>query len=168
MKGIFLATAVVLLFGKNPVAAQQVLPKVDEQTYLDSLKHLLLTSTSDSVKANTNFFLSDYWRFKDTTKSRQYLEDGKAYIYRNGKFDSQHPFLQGLYFFYEGQFYFNWNARLAADAYLKADSIFEKMEREDAYKLRAAARYNYAIMVRPEKGDDFLINTLLNLSIPLI
>lgn len=88
MKGIFLATAVVLLFGKNPVAAQQVLPKVDEQTYLDSLKHLLLTSTSDSVKANTNFFLSDYWRFKDTTKSRQYLEDGKAYIYRNGKFDS--------------------------------------------------------------------------------
>jgi len=140
---------------------------MDEKKFLDSLQHIVSTTGSDSVRANTYFFISDYWRFKDTTKSRTALNNGKNIVFAKKNSSSEHAYLQGLYYFYLGQHYFNWDKALAAQAYQKAEQLFRPFNHSGALLLRAACWYNYALMVRAEKGDSFVTDILLNKSIPL-
>src|ERR1700748_358872 len=66
---------VFTLCGWRSGFAQQLLP-LAEKNYTDSLGRLFESGKSDSVKALAAYQLSNYWRSKDTVKSRSYLMQG--------------------------------------------------------------------------------------------
>lgn len=95
-------------------SAQQLLPMA-EKTYTDSLTQVLQSKEPDSGKALAGFLLSDYWHFKDTTKSKAYLLLGKQLA-------GGYPYLKALYYFYEGQYYFNIDKAKAAQSFREAQT----------------------------------------------
>ncbi|MBO9198659.1 MULTISPECIES: ATP-binding protein [Niastella] len=157
MKRILVVTGFILIAGK--ISAQQSLPLAEKQ-YADSLMHVLQSGPSDSNKAMAGFLLADYWRSRDTTKSRGYLLQGRQLA-------GSYPFLKALYHFYEGQFYFNTKPEKAAEAFQAAVTALEPFKTPEAYQSAAAAWYNYALMQRNAKGDSFVTDILLNKSVPL-
>ena len=120
--------------------AQQILP-INEKSYTDSLQSILQSKQSDSIKARTSYLLSDYWRSKDTVKSKEYLIKGKA-------MGSKYPLVKALYPFYEGQYYFTRNTSKAAEAFMNAEKELAAFKDKEVYKFRSAAWYNYAIKGR--------------------
>jgi two-component system NarL family sensor kinase len=140
-------------------SAQQIVP-LNEKTYTDSLNNVLRQTTSDSIKARANYLLSDYWRAKDTVK-------GKAYLLEGRRFGNKYPLTKALYFYFEGQLYFNFNTDKAADAFFKAYHELMALKSKEAYKFQSMAIFNYGIMKRPEKGDEFFFDITLNKAIPL-
>ena len=146
---------ILSLFG----SAQEIVP-VNEKTYTDSLNNVLRQTTSDSVKARVNYLLSDYWRAKDTVKS-------KAYLLKGHSLGNKYPLTKALYFYFVGQLYFNFNTDKAADAFFKAYHELITLHSKEAYKFQSMAIFNYGIMKRPEKGDEFFFDITLNKAIPL-
>lgn len=141
------------------VTAQQLLP-VNEKTYADSLSHIVYSKKTDSIRANASFLLSDYWRAKDTVKSRLFLTKGKQLAARNN-------YLNALYCFYEGQHLSSFKPEKAILTLQKATKKLAAFHTPASYEAAAAAWYNAAILQRNKKGDPFVINILLNKSIPL-
>ncbi|BAV05314.1 Signal transduction histidine kinase [Filimonas lacunae] len=139
--------------------AQQSVP-LNENAYSDSLGHVLQHAVNDSTRARVNFQLSEYWRGKDTAKSAAFLETGRA-------LSSSSPYVKALYPFYLGQLYFASNTAKAADAFLQAQQALAAFTTREAYLYQSMSWFNYGIMLRNEKGDDFVVNTWLNKAIPL-
>lgn len=158
MKGSLLILTVLLLTFSR-ANAQQLLPMAEKE-YTDSLATVLRSGVSDSSKAVAEYLLSDYWRFRDTVKSKQYLTQGRQLA-------GNYPYLRALYHFYEGQYYFNIDKARAAQAYQEALTALSSYKTRAAYSSKAASWYDYALMVRNEKGDSFVTDILLNQSIPL-
>lgn len=139
--------------------SQQLLPMA-EQRYTDSLNKVFQSAGADSAKALAGYLLSDYWRSRDTAKSRSYLSRGEQLAAGNA-------WLRALSPFYEGQYYFNSDHERAAAYFKEAQASVLPFSTPVAYQTMAAAWFNYALMCRNEKGDDFVINILLNKAIPL-
>lgn len=158
MKRILFFTVVIAVVTKK-ISAQQLLPLAEKQ-YADSLTRVLQSGPADSNKAMAGFLLSDYWRSKDTSKSRGYLLQGRQLA-------EKYPYLKALFHFYEGQFYFNTNPERAAEAFQAAQEALTPFKTPEAYQSAAAAWYNYALMQRNAKGDSYVTDILLNKSIPL-
>lgn len=156
-KSLFVLAVVLSMLGRT--SAQQILP-MKEKTYIDSLAQILQSRESDSGKAIAGFLLSDYWRFKDTSKSKAYLLQGRQLA--NG-----YPYLKALYYFYEGQYYFNTDMAKAAQSFKEAQIALMAFKSPAACQSLAASWFNYALMLRNEKGDSFLMDILLNKTIPL-
>ncbi|WP_406826948.1 ATP-binding protein [Pedobacter sp. KACC 23697] len=155
----FFLFLIVILISFKSVGQQQV--PLNEQHYLDSLQHILQKKTTDSTRANTNFLLVEYWKFKDTLKSKAYLEAGKAAA-KNDKY------LNAMAFFYTGQYYFNWNKQKASDAFKKAAEALSPFNTKIAYAKQAASWYNYAIMNVDKMGYGFMTKITLEKAIPII
>lgn len=150
----------LLIIGIAPwCSAQSSLP-LNEVAYTDSLNNLLKTSGSDSARARISFLLCDYWRGKDTLKSKAFLEQGRS-------LSAKYPRLHAASPFYEGQYYFNTDHLKAADAFLQATQTLAPFTDKDALLLRSMSWFNYGIMLRAAKGDEFVIDTWLNKAIPL-
>lgn len=143
----------------NQSRAQQSVP-LNEDAYTDSLQTVLQTATTDSTRARVHYQLSEYWRGKDTLKSKAYLEKGKALATR-------YPIAMALYPFYVGQYYFTTHPPQAAAAFLAAEKALSAFNTAEASLFRSIAWFNYGIALRNEKGDDFVIDTWLNKAIPL-
>src|ERR1700743_1892693 len=139
---------------------QGIMP-LNEKAYTDSLETALKKAQSDSAKARVNYLLSDYWRLKDTLKSKQYLQRGKD-------LGNNNAYIKALYYYFEGQLYFNFNANRAAHAFLNAETGLSCFDSKEAYKFRANAWFNYGIMKKNEKGDAFFVDVTLNKAIPLM
>lgn len=137
---------------------QQQIP-LNEKHYLDSLQNILQKHNADSTKANASFLLVDYWKFKDTLKSKSYLLRGKG-------FARKYPYFNALSFFYEGEYYFNWNTEKASVAFKKAEGALAAFHTKKAYISRAAAWFNYALMNKDKKGYEFVTRITLNEAIP--
>ena len=150
--------ALCLLLGNTGIS-QQLLPMA-EQAYTDSLNKAFQSAHTDSAKAQISFLLSDYWRSRDTAKSRSYLTRGENLAGDN-------RWLKALSTFYEGQFYFNTDKERAAAYFKEAQTTLQPFTSPVAYQTQAAAWFNYALMCRNEKGDEFVIDLLLNKAIPL-
>ncbi|MGN8055381.1 tetratricopeptide repeat-containing sensor histidine kinase [Pedobacter sp. 22163] len=140
-------------------AAQQQVP-LNEKHYLDSLHQTLQKKIPDSSRANTNFQLVEYWKFKDTLKSKAYLEAGTLAA-KNDRY------LNALALFYKGQYYFNWNKSKASDAFKKAEEALSPFNTKKAYAKRAAAWYNYALMNVDKMGYGFITKITLEKAIPI-
>jgi len=158
MKGTLLILTVILLTLSRG-NAQQLLPMAEKE-YTDSLAMILRSGVSDSNKAVANYLLSDYWRTRDTAKGRQYLTQGRQLA-------GNYPYLRAMYHFYEGLYYFNSDKARAAQAYQEGLTALAPYKTPAAYSNQAASWFNYALMVRNEKGDSFVTDILLNRSIPL-
>ncbi|PUZ27758.1 Signal transduction histidine kinase [Chitinophaga costaii] len=141
------------------IKAQLSLP-LNETRYTDSLLSILRATTSDSTKSRVDYQLAEYWRGKDTVQARAYLDQGK-------RLAAPYPLPSALRDFYEGQFYFNSNPAKAAAAFLKAQEALTPFNTQEGNLFRSMSWFNYGIMVRNEKGDDFVIDTWLNKAIPL-
>jgi len=155
----FFLFLICILVSVKSVGQQQV--PLNEQHYLDSLQHMLQKKIADSSRANTNFLLVEYWKFKDTLKSKAYLQAGTAAA-KNDKY------LNALALFYKGQYYFNWNKPKASDAFKKAAEALSSFNTKIAYAKQAASWYNYAIMNVDKMGYDFITKITLEKSIPII
>jgi signal transduction histidine kinase len=132
----------------------------NEKAYADSLVNVLQHTTSDSIKARLNYLLADYWKTKDTLKARRYLDQGRRDA-------APYPLLTILGDFYEGWLYFDSDHAKAAALFMKAQEGFARFNDPEAYEFRAASWYNYGIMRKAEEGDGFLLDILMNKSIPL-
>ncbi|WP_158798232.1 sensor histidine kinase [Pedobacter sp. L105] len=137
---------------------QQQIP-LNERKYVDSLETILRKNIADSSKANADFLLVDYWKFKDTIKSKTYLLRGK-------KLAQHYPYYKALSFFYEGQYYFNINPDKASLAFKKAEEALAPFTTKRAYGNRAAAWFNYALMIKDKKGYEFITKITLDKAIP--
>ena len=137
---------------------QQQIP-LNEKRHLDSLNHILRSNNPDSSKANANFQLVEYWKSKDTVRSKMYLLRGKQLA-------SKYPYFKALAFFYEGQYYFNWNPAKAAVAFKKAEEALSLFHNKRAYDRRAAAWFNYALMNKDTKGYEFVTRIILEKALP--
>jgi len=140
-------------------SAQQLLP-VNEKTYTDSLIAVSKSKVADSLKADANYLLVDFWRAKDTVKSRLYLEEAK-------KHSQKYPYLKASYFFYEGQLYQNWNKEKAALSYQKAQKELSRFKTKASYLMQASAWYNFAITKKDKEGYPFVMDILTKYAIPL-
>lgn len=138
--------------------SQQQIP-LNEKSYLDSLQAILKTTRPDTAKASASFSLVEYWKVKDTLKSREYLRSGK-------EFAKNDPYYTALSLFYEGQYYFNWDQPKASAAFKKAEDALSAFSTKNAYGKRAAAWFNYALMNKNTKGYDFVTKITLENAIP--
>jgi len=146
-----------LIFVSEGFAQQQV--PLNETHYVDSLENTLHKNIADSSKANASFLLVDYWKFKDTVKSKGYLLNGE-------KLAQKYPYFKALSLFYEGQYYFNWNPAKASIAFKRAEEALFAFHTKRAYGNRAAAWFNYALMNKDKKGYEFITNITLTKAIP--
>ena len=139
--------------------AQQLLP-VNEKTYTDSLSMIIKSKQSDSLKAEANYLLVDFWRAKDTVKSKFHLGEAK-------KLNKKYPYLQASYYFYEGQYFQNSNKEKAAVSYQKAQQELAKFNTKASFLLQAAAWYNFGIVLKDKEGYPFVMDILTKHAIPL-
>ncbi len=157
MKKIYLIL-IYLLITLSTFAQQQI--PLNEKRHLDSLEKVLRTNSPDSAKANANFSLVEYWKFKDTVKSKMYLLRGKQLA-------EKYPYFKALAIFYEGQYYFNGNTVKAAAAFKKAEAALSAFQTPKAYGKRSAAWFNYALMCKDAKGYEFVTRIILEKALPL-
>lgn len=156
MKNLYLLLF-LLLCTLQGVSQQQI--PLNEKKYVDSLESVLKQNKADSSKANASFLLVDYWKFKDTVKSKGYLLGGK-------KLAQKYPYYNALSLFYEGQYYFNWSPVKASAAFRKAADALAAFSNKRAYGNCAAAWFNYALMNKDQKGYDFVTTITLEKAIP--
>ncbi|WP_296150670.1 sensor histidine kinase [uncultured Flavobacterium sp.] len=149
----------VLFFYSPILKAQQLLP-VNEKTYADSLAGIANSRVSDSLKADANFLLVDFWRAKDTLKSKSFLQKAKM-------LSQKYPYLKASYFFYEGQYFQNWDKEKAAASYQKAQKALQKFNTKASLLLQASAWYNYGIVKKDKEGYPFVMDILTKHAIPL-
>ncbi|PUZ22776.1 hypothetical protein DCC81_20325 [Chitinophaga parva] len=154
------SSMLLLLLGIRWCAMAQLSLPLDERAYTDSLDNILHHAPSDSTRARVCFQLAEYWRGKDTVKARSFLDQGARLAQR-------FPLPHALHAFYEGQFYFNTDAPKAADAFFRSQQQLAAFPTKEATRFRAMAWFNYGIMQRGAKGDDFVIDTWLTHAIPL-
>lgn len=157
MKNSILVIICTLWFFK--AFAQQPLP-LNDKRYLDSLKKVLRTNSRDSLKPNTIFSLVEYWKYKDTVKSKMYLLRGKE----PGK---KYQYLNALSLFYQRQYYFNWNTIKAATAFKKAEQSLSRFHNPKAYYLPAKAWFSYALMSKDTKGYGFGTRIIFEKALPI-
>ncbi|MCJ8154649.1 sensor histidine kinase [Chryseobacterium sp. SSA4.19] len=138
--------------------AQQQIP-LDENRYVDSLNHVLLSKKADSSKADASFLLTDYWKFKDTTKSGNYLAIGK-------KLGEKYSYYRALSYFYEGQYYYIRNRKKASAAFKKAIEALGRFKDSKSYQKLSAAWFNYGLMNKDKEGYDFVTKIILEKAIP--
>ncbi|MCC8407824.1 histidine kinase [Mucilaginibacter sp. UR6-1] len=156
MKKIYLIS-ICLLIAITAFSQQQI--PLNEKHYLDSLESILRTKNPDSTKASANFSLVEYWKVKDTVKSKSYLLRGKQLA-------EKYPYYKALSLFYEGQYYFSWNPVKASASFKKAEQAFAAFKTPKGYGRRAAAWFNYALMNKDEKGYEFVTRIILEKVLP--
>ena len=157
MKKIILLLLISQAFRYNGFSQQQV--PLDEKHHLDSLQQVLTQKSPDSAKAIANYELVEYWKFKDTIKSKSYLQAAR-------KVAGKDPYLNALSSFYQGQYYFAWNKEKASVAFKKATQTLSAFKTRKAYAKLAAAWYNYGLMNVDKQGYDFLTAITLEKAIP--
>jgi Signal transduction histidine kinase len=140
--------------------AQQVLP-LDETKYVDSLENVIRSKARTIDRTKAAFWLSDYWRGRDTTEARRYLNLAKDW----GQGDE---FMEAMYPFYEGQFYFNHDSSKAANCFKASVEKLSQFETREAKLLRATAWFDYGMMMKNEKGYEFFVENALEKAIPLL
>ncbi|WP_390455091.1 sensor histidine kinase [Chryseobacterium sp. Alg-005] len=137
--------------------AQQILP-INEKPYLDSLQRIITKDLAS--KADAYLLLSDYWRSKDSLKSKMFLQNGKKLISKND------PLMKGKYLFYEGQYFSANNPAKASLLFQSSIETLKPIYSKQSYSFQAASWYNFAI-ANKEKGYPFIINILTEKTLPL-
>ncbi|MBC9795203.1 tetratricopeptide repeat-containing sensor histidine kinase [Sinomicrobium weinanense] len=135
-------------------------PSLDMSAYADSLEQILSSEKNDSIKAGTNLQLINYWLYKDSTKARQYLDQGRV-------LSKGYPYLYAMSYYSEGLFYFNYDEHKSKVAYLMADSLLSKLQTKEAYVSRSNIWNNMAVHRQRNDDDKAHIHILLNKAIPL-
>lgn len=124
MKKTILLPFISQVFRYSGFSQQQV--TLDKKHHFNSLQKLIMRDDPDNAGGNISYDLVEYWKFKDTIKSRSYLQ---AAIKIAGK----NPYLSTLSSFYRGQYF------------KKATQVLSAFKTKKAYA-ELAAWYNYGLM----------------------
>ncbi|HVI48986.1 MAG TPA: sensor histidine kinase [Chitinophaga sp.] len=135
------------------------LPTLDGQHYADSLAAILKTNVSDSMKAEVNYYLVDYWTALDSAKTRYYLEQGR-------RLSGNNPILVAGYFFGIGQLYRSSDIEQSITAFRQADSVLARVDTKPAYRVRSRAWRNISAQMQRKDSIDKAIAILLEKVIP--
>ncbi|MBO9732718.1 MAG: sensor histidine kinase [Chitinophaga sp.] len=148
----------LFLLTANPWCLAQV--HLSGPSPADSLEKILIQPGPDSLRARASFALSDYWTAKDTLKAMKFLREGAPYI-------KKHPYLQALYYFYEGRLLNKSNPDKSQQNYMLTDSLLQHIKTQESYFFRAQAWYEYGRI--QQRKDDYkaFADIILNRSIPL-
>jgi two-component system NarL family sensor kinase len=131
-----------------------------QRTPADSLETVLQQAGSDSARARINLALSDYWALKDTLKAAAYLQAAMPY-------SKNHPYLQGLYYYYEGHLLAKSRPDESQAKYLLADTLLSRFKTKEAYLIRAKSWYEYGRLQQQKDDYKAFADIILNKSIPL-
>lgn len=134
---------------------------LDQKAYADSLNNSLKLNTSDSIKARTYFLLSYYYiTVNDDKKSKLCLNKGRAL----GK---RYPYLRAIYYFYECNVYLELDMERSRLAALTCDKLLSGYSDKEAYRFRARALHNAAIIEQIKDNIKGVVDITLNKVIPL-
>ena len=150
---IFLLSVNIWCQGQTPAT-------VRERVIVDSLERQLSQAASDSSRTRANFSLSEYWAPKDTLKAQQYLEAGMRESKKN-------PYLQALYYYYNGYLLDNKKSEKNQENYLLADTLLSKFKTKEAFLFRAKSWYAYGRAQQLKDDYKAFADIILNKSIPL-
>ena len=125
----------------------------------DSLETVLMQSSSDSIRARVSFALADFWAAKDTLKAMTFLKEGAPFV-------KKQPYLQAMYYYYEGRLLANSHPDESQDKYLLADSLLGRFKTPEAYLFRAKAWYEYGRIQQKKDNYKAFADIILNKSIP--
>ncbi|WP_025142050.1 sensor histidine kinase [Pedobacter jeongneungensis] len=132
-----------------------------DQKYTDSLSKILQANASDSIKAETAFKLCNFWSEIDSNKAVPYLNTGRSW-------SKAYPLLMAKSYWYESLIYLYKDYPKTERLLIKADSLLNKFNIKEIYRIRSMIWHNYAL-IQQHKDDlkttlDVLINRVLPLS----
>lgn len=142
----------------NGFSQSTALP-LNEQQYSDSLQKILDDKISDSIRANAGFLLSNFWYRKDSAKGASYLEQGRL-LSKNSAFQ------QSVYFFYLANFQSISSIELAESSYIKADSLLQRFNSNEAFVFRSKVWHNYGVQQQRKDDQEYFAEILVEKAIP--
>lgn len=141
-----------------PLCSAQ-LPLV-KKGYADSVEKVLKRETNDSLKAKMHFQLLYVLMDADTAKALNHLWEGR-------RFSKNYPIMLAQSYAHEAYYYFNQDIPRSEAAYMKADSILNKLTSKFAYTIRSNVWQNYAVLQQVKDDDATFLDLVLNKAIPL-
>jgi len=133
---------------------------VDGNAYADSLRKALAQQTSDSLKANILFLLSDHYSEKDQTRSLGYLNQAEKYCKKS-------PYQTALFHFYLAGIYFDTDIPKSENEYLLAEKLLRKFSGKQALIYRSRAWHNYGALQQRQDDEKKYAQILIEHAIPL-
>lgn len=132
---------------------------LNEQQYSDSLQKILDGKISDSIRANAGFLLSNFWYRRDSAKGAYYLEQGR-FLSKNSAFQ------QSVYFFYLANFQSISSIELAESSYIRADSLLQRFNSNEAFVFRSKVWHNYGVQQQRKDDQEYFAEILVEKAIP--
>ncbi len=139
--------------------AQSTALPMNEQQFSDSLQKIVDGKQNDSIKANANYLLCNFWYRKDSIRAAAYLEQGK-------RLSKGNEFQQAIYFFYLGNLKSLNNLELAEASFLKADSLLQKLSSREAFVFLSKVWHNYGAVQQIKGDQESFADILLEKAIP--
>lgn len=149
----------MLYFTVQLSRAQSFLPLNEDQYRADAEK-LLKSTSDDSVRAIQYFYLSDYYRFRDTLKFWENMRQGERLARPFRSLQAMAALYKSIYY---GQFLDSKHAGLEAQ---KSIDILADTKQPFEQELLARAWYNLGLIRFPKKGFADLLDILNSRCMP--
>lgn len=159
-KFIFFCSIIAFLTVVPTVLSAQELIPFNENQYRDSLEKSVQSGSNIEEKVNSWLLLSNFYRSKDSLISRKYLDQAKKNL-------NSEAFLQGKFYFYEGQYFADKDKERAADSFSKSIEKLKTLSTKEADLMQSSAWYNYSLAKKDSEGYPFVIKNMLEKAIPL-
>lgn len=155
MRALAIYISILFLFFVPVFSHSQVI----DSAYVDSLINIQNNSISDSTKARASYLLSYYWNNYDSSKAWHYLEAGRKY---NGK----NQYLDAVYFFHKGAYYFDLDQDKAMQNYMEAAKRFSYFKNPESYRFQSRCWGNYGALQQRKDNEPEMVDILLTKAIP--
>lgn len=126
---------------------------------VDSLKGMLQQKISDSLRARTNFNLSEQLLYADSLQSTIYLEQGRKLIKKN-------EYLQAIYYYYSATVQSLSDLDKSEASFKKAHVLLLPFKTKEAYLFLTKAWHNYGVVQQLKDNYRGMADALLNKAIP--
>jgi two-component system, NarL family, sensor kinase len=157
-------TLIVILFliVYQALVSQRIYTLNDDQNFIDSLKLIVQTTKSDSLRCITNFKLADlYRRNKNTKLSSEYLNLANTAA-------PKFSFLNDVALFYNASTYFSkGDFKTCEELLLRANEKLKKYPIDASYSLRALILKNISVLNQIKDNDKEAMRVLLEEAVPV-
>jgi two-component system NarL family sensor kinase len=152
----FFYLLIVLGILATGIKAQQPAKRV---SLVDSLKGMLQQKLSDSLRARTNFSLSEQLLYADSLQSTIYLEQGRRLIKKN-------EYLQAIYYYYAATVQSLSDLDKSEASFKKAHVLLLPFKTKEAYLFLTKSWHNYGVVQQLKDNYRGMADALLNKAIP--
>lgn len=138
------------------IKAQQPARRI---SLVDSLKGMLQQKISDSLRARTNFSLSEQLLYSDSLQSTIYLEQGRKLIKKN-------EYLQAIYYYYAATVQSLSDLDKSEASFKKAHVLLLPFKTKESYLFLTKSWHNYGVVQQLKDNYRGMADALLNKAIP--